>query len=241
MRVGQIPMYPPGCLWRPRRNNIPRKLPTVAQLTAGKSSTNQATYTSLSISPAANKPLVAIVVAREGATPAGVVAAGNGLTWVQIPGSSIVTSVYTMTAFRAAGAAPSAGTVAFTFASSPVPTAALWWIGQFTDADETGVNGAGAVRQATTTPNGSTSTGYSNSLAALEHANNLHLAGVMFTLSGASVTPDADFAELYDDGTAENVGLEVQWARGQQTVSPTWLSSGRSGISSIEIKAAIDQ
>lgn len=214
---------------------VPRSLPTPSALTSGKDSTDGTSYATASIAPAANQPIYAVFAARRSVTKPVVTAAGNGLTWVEVARATIA-DIRVLYVFRAAGAAPSAGAVTFTCNQTCV--GALWWVGQFTGADTSGTNGSGATVQSDIDDNiTSGTTGNTTFASPLEHANNVNLTAVITALSTASVTPDAQFAELFDDAAAEFVGLEVQWARGESTCDPTW-STSAAAIISVEVKAA---
>ena len=74
-------------------------------------------------------------------------------------------------------------------------------------------------------------------LAALEHANNRHVAGVMTTANNA-ITESPGFTEHGDDGrNANTIRLQTESLAGVTTCSPTFLSSN-AAIVSIEVKAA---
>lgn len=213
-----------------------RGMPVPTTLTSGKSSTDGTSYTSASFSPAAARPLYAVFACRRSTTAPVVTAVGNGLTWVEVANATL-SNVRTLYLFRAAGVAPSSGDVTFTCSQTQI--AAVWWVGQFTDADTSGINGSGATVQSKVVSNiASGTTGNTTFDAPLGHENNVNLTAVLYALSSASVTPDAQFTELFDDAAAEFVGLEIQWARGEMTCDPTWSTSAAAMIS-IEVKAAL--
>lgn len=94
---------------------------------------------------------------------------------------------------------------------------------------------AAATAQVVASTNGTAGTTITNTLAALAAANSVHLAFVALD-THASVTPDADFAELGDHSEVTgNVTLEVQFAANQTDVTPTFAGAAV-GVTSIEVR-----
>jgi hypothetical protein len=212
-----------------------RLLPTPSTLTSGFATVDATSFATASITPAANQPIYAFYASSSAATTGEPTATGNGLTWVRVVTRLIGANNRRLTLFRAAGAAPSAGAVTFD-SGVQTQTTGVWWVGQFAQADTSGTNGSGATVQSNSA-SFATSTGGNLTLAAFEHVNNVHLAGVMSRNTGNSITPDPQFAELVEVITgSEFVNLSIQWARGENTIDPTW-TNDTAIIASVEVKA----
>lgn len=207
-----------------------RSTVTPGTLTSGADTTDATLFDTASVSPTANRPVWA-ACAVSGPAATACVVTGNGLTWVQVADLEYTSSSHRrVVVFEAVGASPSAGAVRFAFGATTM-TSISWWVGEATGGDsadqtvqfDTGLVVAGTTVNAT--------------LAALEHANNVHLAFVGVSLN-AGVTSDADFAELTDAGVASAaIRLEVEWATNQTTCDPTF-GSADAGIVGLEAKAA---
>jgi hypothetical protein len=211
----------------------PRALPTPTLLTQGNTTTDATSFATASVSPVANRVVFAAVASCvNAAVPT---CSGNGLTWEQV-GTCVISTFRRLTVFRAIGASPSSGAITFSFGSSQ--TSACWNVIQFADASTAGTNGSGAVVQVVPLDTQGAATTRTNTLAALEHANNVHLCYVLHRLSPANVVPDAQFAELAETtALTDSVTLHAEWARGELACSPTW-GSDQHAMLSIEVRAA---
>lgn len=123
-------------------------------LTTGADIDGGSSSTSASISPGANRLVLATIDQRTGITadPNQPTATGNGLTWVVV--NSIVydtssSSRKRVTVLRAMGASPSAGAVTFDFGGQN-NTDVHWTIEECTGMDTSGTNGSGAIVQSVT-------------------------------------------------------------------------------------------
>lgn len=217
---------------------IPTLTPTV--LTSGVATNgvgNIGTSTATaSIAPGSNRVLYACCF-HAVASAAASTATGNGLTWEAVNSQAIGTARI-MTVFRAMGAAPSAGAVTFDFGVA-TPNSAAWIIVEFVGADTSGTNGSGATVQSVKQATGSV-TSFTNSLAALGSASNVHLAFIGTRGVSAAISPDADFAELADvTTTSDALTLEAQWAKNQTDVTPSWSLADLACAISIEVKQAV--
>lgn len=99
---------------------------TAANLTSGGDTAAPSTRVSASISPGANRLLIATVDWTPDSGAAAPTVTGNGLTWVLISSGEYggAGGGRCLAVFRAMGAAPSAGAVTFTF---PVSNASANW------------------------------------------------------------------------------------------------------------------
>jgi len=221
-------------------SGAPRQTITASALTSSSSTADGTSFATASVSPGANRLILAAVATAAGSTPNAPTASGNGLTWVEVATVNYVVGNRRLTVFRAMGSSPSAGAVTFSFAGQ-TQTSAAWIILQLTNTNTGGTNGSGAVVQSgTATVGAGTSTVTGPTLAALENVANLHVAFVSADING-TVTPDADFTEVADVAVSSgNVTLEAQYALAQ-TVNVSTLStttSSGAGMISIEAKAA---
>ena len=207
---------------------------TVTHLATAGTTTNATSFATASITPTANRLVLAWVTSRVAA--AGIpTASGNGLTWVQVATIADGSGGIRLTVFRAMGASPSAGAVTFDFGGVS-QTSCCWSIAEYGSVDTSGTNGIWAVVQSVTKTTAA-GTSDTNTLAALENAKNVHVCGNAIMANEAQ-TPDADFAELGDANAASNaIGLETQWAANQLPCTVTWTTSAANVMISIEVKA----
>lgn len=210
-----------------------RGAPAAALLTSGSSTTDATSIATASISPGSNRALYAAVLAA-GATDVTPTCTGCGVTWVQE--KTLVVSASSnrrLTIFRAMGT-PSTGALTFDFGGTSMFSWA-WSVVECTDVDTGGSSASVATRQSPTNTVAA-GTSLTGTLAALEHANNLHLA--FFGASvGTGIGNDANFAELMDLGTSSAaIRLETQWAVGQATCTATVTAD--IGVVSLEVKAS---
>lgn len=210
---------------------------SVALLEAASSTTDGTVFTTGTKTPTANKLQVIDILAAHGVTaetPLSVT--GCGVTWVLV-GESYLGGGTTkrIARYRAMGSAPSTGALTITF--SGTMTSVIWNWNEVTNASTEGLNGSGAFVQTVTATAGAGSTTINATLAALEHATNVHLAAVGLN-TNASVTPDADFSELGDKGEGTPVStLETEYAANQVACDPTF-AAAQAVILSSEIKSA---
>jgi hypothetical protein len=209
---------------------------SVVAVEASDDNTDQAVYTTGSQTPTANKLQVLDILATAAVTaetPTSVV--GCGLTWVLVDAVNLgAGTLKRLSRWRALGPAPSTGSLTITFANTMNGCLVDWK--EIAGASTAGANGSGAIVQTVTNAKGAALT-VNATLAALEHASNVALAAVGININDV-VTPDADFAEVQDNGMASPVAtLESQWAEGETACDPTF-ASAQSAIILSEIKAA---
>lgn len=200
------------------------------------STTDGTTVATASITPVADQPVYAAIIARHASNASSPepTLTGCGLTWVKVATHAQV-ATQRLHVFRAQGSSPSAGALTFDYGAE-TQTSFVWAVVQLAGTATSGTNGSGATVQSVGT-GGTSSTTITNTLAALESANSVHLAFVALA-SQATVTHDVLFAELSDDNVATNTcTLEVQWAANQTACTPTYASTTVDMIS-IEVKAA---
>jgi PKD repeat protein len=214
-----------------------RGLPTPTLLTSGSSSTDGVTMTTASVSPTANRlVLLAVDSCVDGAIPTSVV--GGGITFDRVTLTATESAFRRLSWWYGKTATPSAGTIVITWGSSQ--TSAAWAVMQFSvDTVISGVNGVDAIVQSVGKNNQAAATSNTNTLAGLEHANNVHLCAVIHRIGpGTHMSAPGGFTELAETGADNNtITLGIFWGRGAVACTPTFGSDSH-GMLSLEIKAA---
>lgn len=206
--------------------------PTV--LTSGSSTTDGSSIATASVSPTANRVVYAAIV-HQVASVTTPTLTGAGMTWVQEETTTFATS-RRITVFRALSASPGSGALTFDFGGQS-QASFVWSVVECSGVDTSGANGAGATIQSVAAVTASGSTSATSTLAALEHANNVHLCFVGLATFG-TVTPDADFVELSDNNVdTSNLTLEVEWAANQTDCTSTFGSTIAATVS-LEVKSS---
>src|SRR3990167_10939569 len=120
---------------------------TQTTLTGAASTADATSYTTASISPGANRLILAFVYGFHSiGTDVTPTLSGNGLTWVNINHRGLGCSNENMTLFRAMGSSPSAGAVTIDYGANTMD-AGVWSIMEFDGVDTSGTNGSGAIVQ----------------------------------------------------------------------------------------------
>lgn len=214
-------------------------------LEGAASATNATSYETGSITPTANRLILAAVGHSRAGSGANEVPTltGNGLTWVEVGTvqSADASAGRRVTVFRAMGASPSAGVVTIDFAGATQGRCA-WSIVEFSDVDTGGTNGSAAVVQFQTASATTGTAGTADFTAAFGDAVNNATYSAITTAGGTAnpITEEAGFTELHDlqPGT-EAQRLETMWRLGEdQTPAPTWTDSLHWAQLVVEIKAA---
>lgn len=208
-------------------------------LAGASSGSNATSYATASITPTANRLVIATVVSSGANGLPDPTLTGNGLTWVLIVGAEsgdttndIHTSVY-----RAMGASPSAGVVTIDFGGVTMARCS-WSIVETPDIDTSGTNGSGAIVQskvAAATSGTAGTADFDNAFG--DAANNAAYSAIGNRNAAEAITPEAGFTELHDL-SVETQMLETMWRLGEdQTPAPTWATSARWAQVVVEIKA----
>lgn len=209
---------------------------TITAREHASSTTDGTSFNTGTFTPTANKLQILDVASTHGTTaetPSSIT--GCGLTWVLVDAKNVGTATTRrVSRWRALGASPSNGALTINFSGSM--TGCVWAWNEVTGMDTSGTNGSGAFVQTVTKASGGSVVTLDGTLAALENAKNVHICAVALNTQ-ATVTPDADFAELGDDNEATlAVTLETQWAV-NQTVCDATFSSAQAATIASEIKA----
>ncbi len=213
-------------------------------LAAAGSTTNQASYTTASITPTANNLVLAWVTNTKATTPDTPTLSGNGLTWVQVATvtwGTIAAPTARTTLFRAMGAAPTAGAVTISFGASQ--TGCAWAIERFSGVDTSGTNGSGAIVQSVTgrTDSASAAAGLSISLAALGDPTNATAGGFSNMVNSAtSISAGTGYTAFTGAAySTPNTSIRAEWrATGSTTVNVTQSAVSHIGGIAVEIKVA---
>ena len=211
---------------------------------------DQSAYSSASITPTANRLIVAYFEsARAGVDPTVVTAAGNGLSWSEITNHFWNTDDVGANRSKGyifaadTGASPSAGAVTFTHGGAVNHTYGLWSIYELSGTDLASSGGSSTVAQCfvqvvKTTAN-TAGTSASPTLAAAGNGANRPF---MFVTHFANevTNPAASWTEIAEFITTTPVrALESQWRSDafDTAATATWTSNVRHGGISFEIKA----
>lgn len=194
------------------------KMPSATLLTSNSSVSPAGSHSTASISPTADRLILAVVsgVDNDLTTAPTIDLAGNGLTWVSI--GRRTTGFLSLQVFRAMGASPSSGAV--TIDADVASMGYVHWdIVEFSDVDTSGTNGSGAVRNIAENGASGTNT-LSVTLPAFGSASNATFGAFVGVKSTGpatfSWTPGSGFTELSDDavsafGGAVYFGLQSEW------------------------------
>jgi hypothetical protein len=220
-----------------RATTAPVVMPiTGSNLTGGFLGSAASSYTTASISPAANALVIVAVSDFNGAMTVPTVT-GAGGTWVLI-GSYNDGTARTVSLFRDLSATPGSGALTISFATNP--TGCEWSVDQFVNVDTSGTHGSGAIVQTNGATQSGTFTGFSVQLTnPLSNPNN---AGYGLIRNGSlnTISAGAGFTELdqVSDVTKGNT-IEVEYGVGQRTPSWTWTNTSLACVAGVvEIKAA---
>lgn len=214
---------------------------TQSSLTAGNSGTGAQSYNTASITPSANK-LILAAVAIFNATPANlgtISLSGNGLTWVQIDtqtggGGTPDTRV---ALFRAMGASPSSGAVTITISGS-TNADCCWSIVQWDGIDTSGTNGSGAIVQ--NNKGTASASSITITLGALGDASNNAVYICGFNYAGAAGASGSGYTLINSQQeTVQGLSLaDAYKVPGTTSAVLTFASAANLGAVAVEIKAA---
>lgn len=159
---------------------------SASNLATTGSSTDANSYATASITPGADKLVLAWVYSIAATTPNTPTASGNSLTWVEIDNQLDKDSLRRLTLFRAMGSSPSSGAVTFDFGGQ-TQTGCGWSIIEYTGMDTSGTNGSGAIVQSAKNLTASTATSLTVTLGAFSSTNNATAGGFGFPLNTAGL------------------------------------------------------
>ncbi len=183
-------------------------------ITSGQNEADTTVYSTASISPAADRVLLAIVhgLRLSVAVNSAPTCAGLGLTWVEVATKSFSHGVggpdrSRMSIFRAIGPGPTTGAVTFTFPETQAR--ATHAVIELVGTETGGGDGADAIVQAAISAE--TTTSPSVTLAAGDPANGT-FGGTCWSVGDPTVAPGTGFTELTENRLAPNgTGLQTQF------------------------------
>jgi len=175
------------------------------QLATACNATAGTTFTTASISPGADRLVLAWVAGR-GTTLGSPTLSGNGLTWVEVTTLTFANNGR-MSLFRAMGASPTAGSVTITFPTSA--NRACWSIVEYAGVDTSGTNGSGAVVQSATGT--AAASPITVTLGAFASANNVATGGfVRISTAASAFTAGGGFTIYGQDSSANALGIATE-------------------------------
>lgn len=214
--------------------------PDYTLLQAINSTTNQSTYSTTSISPSADKLILATILSEDSAEPVINSVSGNGLTWVLVDSSYYVTSGThkKVSVYRAMGSSPSTGALSVTFSAAQDGCRIV--VEEFGDVDTGGTNGSAAVVQSANFEDASNTSGegISVTLAAFGAVEN----GTFFVIADDSLTtlfdPDDPQAARKTNGNIDVAAMATFWQPENDTTPSATQDDGTvaAGMIALEIK-----
>lgn len=210
---------------------------SIALKTSGQNINAQSSYATASITPGANKIILAMYCSHVGSIPSNPSISGCNLSWTQIATVGVATGNddLRITLWRGISASPTTGAITFSGAGSP--SAAGWVIAELTGADT-----ANPIVQYNTNSN-SSSSALSVSLSAFANANNATL-GVVAAIDQdqtATQTPGSGFSSVGSAGWARRIHGIMEFKNTNDTTvdfgTTNTSADGHGGIA-IEIRAA---
>lgn len=212
-------------------------------LTAGSSTANATSYATASVSPGANRLVLAASAQTRNASSACAAndvesVTGNGLTWVLVNRqcfSDGVSPTHTVETWRSMGASPSSGAVTIA-TGGDTQLHMAWAIVECDGVDTSGTNGSGAVVQSAINKV-EPGTSLTATLGAFGSAGNATL-GVFANSTNQAITAGSGFTELTEQQVSEGLTLQVEWKSTNDTSVDASFSSIDAGAVAIEIKAA---
>lgn len=202
-------------------------------LTSGTDNDLNASATTASISPTANRLVLAAVARTNFGADQTPTVAGSGLTWVQVAHTIVNTgALHTLTLFRAMSSGPGSG--ALTIQLAGAQDTILWSIVEFDTVISSGVDGANAIVQS----NLSVSSGGTNATLTLGNFGNASNAVYSTTLTDNTThSKDATFTELHNITDANTyLRLSTQFLASNDTAPYTSLGAANAwGIIALEL------
>lgn len=188
--------------------------PTV--LTSGADTTDATSFTTASITPVATDPILLCVGSGVTGLPCPVpTITGNGLTWAQVTTRLHSNNNRRITAFRAASATPSAGTILIDFGVGNTQGHCQWAVIQFAGVDDSGTDGSAMIVQFNSVE-ATNVTSLSVPLNAFADPSNNAAFGIFFHQATEGTNPGAGFTELTDTNVANpQGGFQTEWRLGQ--------------------------
>lgn len=206
---------------------------TQTLLTSGSDETDASSYTTLSVTPAANKLIVVSVHTRRSAANNAIpTLSGNGITWTWIDGAAGVGNANRTDMFRGLSSSPSTGAITIDYGGL-TQQAAHWAVEELTDVD-TATN-QGVVQSAT---GSSTGTSLTITLAAFGNSGNAAFGYIGVNRADiANIAPGTGFTEVVET-TLTNERAEAEFKNTEDT-TVDWSWDGNGGAEGVGVAIEI--
>ena len=212
---------------------------TQTLLTSGHDPTNTSTFTTASITPAANALVTVAVLTHQSssAAPNPTLTGGGMASWTVVASVAYdgATPLDRLTIYRAMSSAPGSGPITIT--TSVTVSNCQWIVSQWSGVDQSGTNGSGAIVQ-TASASGAAVTTLTAALASFASGNDVAYGAFGVANATAVVTAGSGFTTIDQQPSGEgSVGdLFAEWAVNTPAVNATWPSKP-AGALGVEIKA----
>ena len=212
---------------------------THALLTSGHDPTNASTFTTASITPAANALVTVAVLTHQSssAAPSPTLTGGGMASWTVVASVAYNgnTPLDRLTIYRAMSASPGSGPITIT--SSVTVSNCQWIVSQWSGVDQSGTNGSGAIVQ-NASASGAAVTTLTASLASFASGNDVAYGAFGVANATAVVAAGSGFTTIDQQPSGESsIGdLFAEWAVNTPAVTATWPSKP-AGALGVEIKA----
>ena len=216
-------------------------------LVTGNATADASQFTTAEIQPTAGALILAFVSSVRRPLTAVTLStptlSSPGLTWDVVNTVATDDNERRLTCLRARGPAPALGAVVISFADQ-IQEMCAWSVVEYTDTDDTGINGSGAV--GFSTPVKGTGTQLDATFTPADAGRDRTIAAIMLQSTGSTarpVTPGAGFTEIHEQTPGETLGkaltLQTQDAApGVTTVGWTWTGTQSAAALIVGIKAA---
>lgn len=213
-------------------------------LTTNGSNTDASSYATASITPSADKLILAWVYSIASAAPNTPTASGNGLTWVQVATTSDNIGNRRITLFRAMGASPSSGAVTFDFGGQ-TQIGCAWSVVEYDNVDTSGSNGSGAIVQAVADGSGANATSFSITLSSFGSTLNATAGGFGIPLNTSGQPSVGSGFTSTGQRNQNNPNLAIASEFREDNDTSVDMSSGASSVPwaaiAVELKRSTDQ
>jgi hypothetical protein len=212
---------------------------TATVLTSGGDSTDGTSFSTASVTPAANSlVLISFYLTSSSTTSAPTSVVGNGITYTQLETNTPASR--TMLLYAGMSASPTAGPITITLPATH--TSLQWTVMQFTGADTTGTNGSGAIVQSQQSKP-ATATSINVALASAPTAGNAVYAALGISANAGTYTPGSGWTQA---GTTSIIASPTVTYIAQYDVTTplatavtgSWTTTGTQALVACEIKAS---
>lgn len=211
---------------------------SVTLLDSGTDTGSKSTYASASVTPSADKLILAVAAYGKAAPTADPTVSGCGLTWEQIDTVAIILNGQRLGVWRAVGVTPAVPTtdvVTFDFAGN-THTYLQHAIVEVNDARIDGTNGAGAIGAQNSGTNLGATTTAALAMPSFTDYRSATL-GIIHTRNNSGVTPGSGFAEVIEVASAIPRTLFVEFKDTPNSViDASWVTSDFYAAIGLELK-----